>query len=129
MVGVLVSGAEPGGGGYIAQRIFSAKDEKNGLLFGMSSQSTQTSRPAATRTSCSSWTNAPSCREYETKTSATRQTSGLASASASAASLSLAHHLADVGVDVLLEQRLDRGRERREARRVRAKAAYGPASS
>ncbi len=25
-------GAEPGGGGYIAQRIFSAKDEKNGLL-------------------------------------------------------------------------------------------------
>ena len=25
-------GAEPGGGGYIAQRIFSAKDERNGLL-------------------------------------------------------------------------------------------------
>ncbi|HEV3220741.1 MAG TPA: sodium:solute symporter family protein [Candidatus Acidoferrales bacterium] len=25
-------GAEPGGGGYVAQRIFSAKDEKNGLL-------------------------------------------------------------------------------------------------
>ena len=25
-------GAEPGGGGYIAQRIFSARDEKNGLL-------------------------------------------------------------------------------------------------
>jgi len=25
-------GAEPGGGGYIAQRIFSAKDEKNGVL-------------------------------------------------------------------------------------------------
>jgi Na+/proline symporter len=25
-------GAEPGGGGYIAQRIFSAKDEKNGML-------------------------------------------------------------------------------------------------
>lgn len=25
-------GAEPGGGGYIAQRIFSAKDEKNGIL-------------------------------------------------------------------------------------------------
>src|SRR5262249_38178732 len=25
-------GAEPGGGGYIAQRIFSANDEKNGLL-------------------------------------------------------------------------------------------------
>src|SRR5256885_5790494 len=26
------SGAEPGGGGYIAQRIFSARDERNGLL-------------------------------------------------------------------------------------------------
>ena len=25
-------GAEPGGGGYVAQRIFSAKDERNGLL-------------------------------------------------------------------------------------------------
>ena len=25
-------GAEPGGGGYVAQRIFSAKDEKHGLL-------------------------------------------------------------------------------------------------
>ena len=25
-------GAEPGGGGYIAQRIFSARDEKQGLL-------------------------------------------------------------------------------------------------
>src|SRR3989441_10836779 len=25
-------GAEPGGGGYIAQRIFSARDERNGLL-------------------------------------------------------------------------------------------------
>ena len=25
-------GAEPGGGGYIAQRIFSAKDERHGLL-------------------------------------------------------------------------------------------------
>ncbi len=25
-------GAEPGGGGYIAQRMFSAKDEKNSLL-------------------------------------------------------------------------------------------------
>src|SRR5258708_481133 len=25
-------GAEPGGGGYVAQRIFSAKDEKSGLL-------------------------------------------------------------------------------------------------
>ena len=26
-------GAEPGGGGYVAQRIFSAKDERHGLLF------------------------------------------------------------------------------------------------
>lgn len=30
-MGELVSGAEPGGGGYIAQRIFSAKDEKQWL--------------------------------------------------------------------------------------------------
>jgi len=32
VVGLLVSGAEPGGGGYIAQRIFSARDERHGML-------------------------------------------------------------------------------------------------
>ncbi len=32
MVGGLVSRAEPGGGGYVAQRILSAKDERHGLL-------------------------------------------------------------------------------------------------
>ena len=32
VVGVLVSGCGAGCGGYIAQRIFSAKDERNGLL-------------------------------------------------------------------------------------------------
>ena len=32
VVGILDPGAEPGGGGYIAQRIFSAKDERHGLL-------------------------------------------------------------------------------------------------
>jgi len=31
-VGHLVPGAEPGGGGYIAQRMFSAKDERHSLL-------------------------------------------------------------------------------------------------
>ena len=31
MVGKLYPGAEPGGGGYIAQRMFSAKDEKNAI--------------------------------------------------------------------------------------------------
>ncbi len=32
MVGVLVSGAEPGGGSYVAQRIFASKDEQNAVL-------------------------------------------------------------------------------------------------
>jgi Na+/proline symporter len=32
VVGLVVSGAEPGGGGYIAQRIFSAKSENDSLL-------------------------------------------------------------------------------------------------
>jgi hypothetical protein len=36
----------------------------------MSSQSTQTSRPALVRNPCNSRTNAPSQREYEMKTSA-----------------------------------------------------------
>jgi hypothetical protein len=32
VVGSVVSGAEPGGGGYIAQRIFSARTERDGVL-------------------------------------------------------------------------------------------------
>src|SRR5262245_51612937 len=91
---------------------------------GMSSQSTQTSRPAALSTSYSSWTKSPSWREYETKTSATSALFLLALRLV--ALRPLAHDPADVRVDVLRDERLDRPGERLERgavgreRRVRA---------
>src|SRR4029077_18540730 len=86
---------------------------------GMSSQSTQTSRPAAASTSYSAWTNAPSLREYETKTSATRCLLLLLGLRL-LAGLAFTHDPADVGVDVLRDQRLDRRREAAEGGAVRA---------
>src|SRR4051812_34537837 len=91
----------------------------------MSSQSTQTSRPAELSTPYSSWTNAPSLREYETKTSATAYLTFLDGALRLLSGLPFPHDPADVDVDVLGDQRLDGRREAPERGGVRPERRVG----
>src|ERR1700751_2349410 len=97
---------------------------------GMSSQSTQTVRFWLLRWSSSAWTNSASVREYEMKTSATASSAFRGLLRVVGRRLRrvrlLVHHLAQVRLDVLGDQRLDLGGEPGERRPVVVEAPVEP---